>query len=166
MSVMVIFRQQPLHTGRDLVTFPEHVLSEEKTKPKPWLFVRILFGTLCVAYVYFYLVSTMPDPAVVDECEGIATLVSSASRIPQSVSIPSRPAFFCEKGLQGVRLSSFDHVKIYGVTDRNQQDVLVAHMRLARQRLKTRMIIVDFYEKKLVTLGWTLHGEGQEGNAD
>lgn len=90
----------------------------------------------------------MPDPAVVDECEGIATLVSSASPIPQSVSNPSRPAFFCEKGLQGVRLRSFDHVQIYGVTDLNQQDVLVAHLRLARQRLKTRMIIVDFYEKE------------------
>lgn len=124
------------------------MLNEKRAKPRIGAFVSILVGLSCVAYGLFYLVSTMDDPDVVEECHSIATLVESAVSIPESVSVPGHPALFCDKDVSGVPFRTFDHARIYGVIDRRQQDLVVASLRRARQQLKTSPIAAEFYEKE------------------
>lgn len=90
----------------------------------------------------------MPDPDVVDECRAIAASVEPKISIPASLSSPGHPALFCDKGIRGVLLKPYDRVSIYGISDGSQQEAAVAALGQAKQQLKTKPIIVEFYEKE------------------
>jgi hypothetical protein len=124
------------------------MLNEEQRKPRVWLFVGIVFGMCCLAYGSLYLISTMPDPDAVGECRAIAKSVESTVSLPPSVSTPNAAALFCDREVRGVFLRSFDHIRVYGVVDRKGQDVVTASVISSRQRLKTKPIVLDFYEKE------------------
>ena len=124
------------------------MLKEKHKKPRVWMSIGILFGVFCVGYGYFYLASTMFDTDFSSECNAIASLVESASSIPVSVSVPPHPGLFCGKDLRGPFLRPVDHVQIYGVIDERQQDLVIAGLKRARQQLKTRTIVADFYQKE------------------
>ena len=124
------------------------MVNEERGRRHVRLFIGILFGVCCLAYGYWYLVSTMPDPDVRDECQAIAASVESTISLPPSVSSPGHPAFFCGKGVRGLFLRPYDRVRVYGVVNSSGQDTLIAAIVRAKQQLRTRPIVVDFYEKE------------------
>jgi len=103
---------------------------------------------LCLAYGYFYLTATTTSGDDVFECKAIASLVTSGHAIPESISTPGRPAIFCDVEVRGFFLKRFDHVRIYGVTDRGQQDSIIRSLERPTGQSKARQLVVDFYEKE------------------
>jgi hypothetical protein len=138
------------------------MLNKDRRKRQVWLFVGTLFGMFCLAYGCLYVISTMPDPDVVSECRAIGASVESRTSLPSSVSAPNSPAFFCDKETRGAFFRPFDHVRIYRVVDRTEQDTVTDSLVHARQRLRTKPIIVDFYEKENWTT-WSDPATGRSG---
>jgi hypothetical protein len=82
------------------------------------------------------------------ECEAIAESVESRYSLPPSMSVPGRPAFFCDADVRSVLMRRFDHIRIYGVIDNSEQESIIQTIKKAREQLKTKPIVVDFYEKE------------------
>jgi hypothetical protein len=81
-----------------------------------------LFILFCLAYGYFYLMSTTMSGDDILECNAIAKLVESSHSFSPSISVPGRPAFFCDADVRGVLMRRFDHIRIYGVVGNSEQD--------------------------------------------
>ena len=103
---------------------------------------------LCIIYGYFYVSAAGTSGEDVSECKVITDFVQARSSIPKSVSAPDRPGIFCDVELRGLLLQRFDHVRIYGVTDKDQQDAIVAILKPLRVQSQGRELTVDFYEKE------------------
>jgi len=138
------------------------MIDEERKRRHRWLPAGITFAVLCLAYGCWYLVATTEDPDVVDECAAIAASVESKISLPPSVSSPGAPAFFCDKGVSGLLLTSYDEVSVYSVVGSGQQDAVITALVQAKQQLKTRRIIVNFYEKENWTT-WSDPATGRSG---
>jgi hypothetical protein len=139
----------------------EKSLTQNIDRPRRWRLPSILFLVCSIAYGCWYLVSTMPDPDVVDECRAIAASVESKISIPASLSSPGHPALFCDKGIGGVLLRPYDRVSIYGVSVDSQQEAAVDALGQAKQQLKTKPIIVEFYENE----NWTNWSDPKTGRS-
>jgi hypothetical protein len=121
----------------------------ELRKPRTGLaFFGMFLGLFILAYGYWYLVSTMPDPDALNECQTIVADLEASISFPQSVSSPGNPALFCDKGVKGMFLTKFDRVNIYGVLDTNEQQVVIDRLKNAKRRLKTKPIQLEFFEKE------------------
>lgn len=107
-----------------------------------------VFLLLCLAYGYLYLTATTTSADDVFECKAIASLVSSGHAIPESISTPGRPGIFCDVEVRGFFLKRFDHVRIYGVTDKDGQDSITRTLERSRERSKAREVVIEFYEKE------------------
>jgi hypothetical protein len=127
--------------------------------PKIILTLLVLF---VLAYGYYYLTAALTSGDDVLECKAIAGLVASAAVVPESVSTPGRPAIFCDAEARGFFLTRFDHVRIYGVTDKNQQDSILEALGHKQTQSKLRKITVDFYEKENWKT-WSDPGTGRRG---
>jgi hypothetical protein len=55
---------------------------------------------------------------------------------------------FCDVEVKIFFLKRFDHVRIYGVTDKGQQDSIVRSLERSREQSKTRRLVADFDEKE------------------
>jgi len=64
------------------------------------------------------------------------------------VSSPESPALFCDKQVRGLLLRPYDRVRVYRVVDDKEQDTVVAALLRAKQQLKTKSIVLEFYEKE------------------
>ncbi len=103
---------------------------------------------LCLAYGYFYLISTATSGEDVLACKAITDPVIAEHGIPESVSASGRPAIFCDLEVRGFFLKPFEHISIYGVTDKEQQDSILRTLEHFRPQSKARRMVVDFYEKE------------------
>ena len=104
------------------------------------------------ARYYSPLIARIGSPAVsapqVLECKAIADFVEARHSIPRSISNPARPAVFCEVDVRGPLLMRYNRISVYGVLDRGQQDAVVQTLKQAHEQLKTRRMVVEFYEKE------------------
>jgi len=96
----------------------------------------------------FDLVTTMTSTNDVFECKAIASFVTSEHAILESTSTLGSPAIFCDVEVKSFFLKRFDHVRIYGVTDKGQQDSIVRSLQRSREQSKTRQLVADFYDKE------------------
>jgi hypothetical protein len=121
-------------------------------------------GTLLVFFFlvcgFYYLMATVTTGNDVLECKAITGLVISQHAIPESVSTPGRPAIFCNPEVRGLFLNRFDHLRIYGVTDKSQQDSILET--LEPRPAQSREITVDFYDKENWKT-WSDSGTGRRG---
>ncbi len=127
--------------------------------PKIIVALLVLF---VLAYGYYYLTAALTSGDDVFECQAIASMVTSGHEIPESVSTPGRPAIFCNAEVRGFLLKRFDHVRIYGVTDKNQQDSILEALGHGKTQSKPREMTVDFYEKENWKT-WSDPGTGRRG---
>lgn len=74
--------------------------------------------------------------------------MTSEHAILESTSTLGSPAIFCDVEVKSFFLKRFDHVRIYGVTDKGQQDSIVRSLERSREQSKTRQLVADFYEKE------------------
>jgi hypothetical protein len=74
--------------------------------------------------------------------------VTSAHAILESTSTPGSPVTFCDVEVKIFFLKRFDHVRIYGVTDKGQQDSIVRSLERSREQSKARQLVADFDEKE------------------
>jgi hypothetical protein len=119
------------------------------------------FVLLCLAYGYFYLTTTTTSSDDAFECKAIANLVTSEHSVPESTSSPGRPAIFCDVEVRGFFLQRFDHIRIYGVTDKDQQDSITRTLERYRGGQKARReIVLDFYQKE----NWRTWADSATGN--
>jgi hypothetical protein len=127
--------------------------------------IRKVAAGLCVlavlGYGYFYLMSTTTSGGDILECNAIAKFVESSQSFPQSISVPGRPAFFCDADVRGVLMRRFDHIRIYGVVDNTEQNSVIETLKRTHEHLKTRPILVDFYEKE----NWKTWSSPATGNS-
>ena len=112
-----------------------------------------LMALLCVllfcGYGYFYLMATTTSGDDVLECQAIARFAESSHQFPPSLSAPGLPAFFCDAEARGILLRRIDHIRIYGVVDRREQDSVMETLGRTHEHLRTRRpMVVDFYEKE------------------
>jgi hypothetical protein len=114
--------------------------------------IRRVVGTvvavLGLAYGYFYLVSTLNSREDMSECKAITNLVISNHAIPESLSTPGSPGIFCDVEVKGFFLRRFDHLRIYGVTDKSQQDLIIRSLEHSSGQLKARQLVVEFYDRE------------------
>ncbi len=115
---------------------------------------------LCLGYGYFYLMSTTTSGDDLIECNAIGKSVESAHSLPTSISVPGRPAFFCDADVRGLLMRRFDHIRIYSVVDKNEQESIIQTLKRTREQLKTRHMLVEFYEKE----NWKTWSDPATGN--
>jgi hypothetical protein len=123
-----------------------------------------IVGTLLVFFFlvcgFYYLMARVTSGNDVLECKAITGLVLSRHAIPESVSTPGRPAIFCDAKARGLLSKRFAHLRIYGVTDKSQQDSILETLE-ARQP-HSREVTVAFYEKENWKT-WSDSGTGKRG---
>jgi hypothetical protein len=127
--------------------------------PKTVTTLLVLFP---LAYGCFYLTAMTTSGNDLLECKAIAGLVTSGHVIPESISTPGRPAIFCDVGMRGFLLKRFDHVRIYGVINKSQQDSMLEALEHGQMQSKHREMTVDFYEKENWKT-WSDPGTGRRG---
>jgi hypothetical protein len=121
-----------------------------------------LLVLLVLAYGYYYLTAMTTSGNDLLECKAIAGLVTLGHVIPESISTPGRPAIFCDVEMRGFLLKRFDHVRIYGVINKSQQDSMLEALEHGQMQSKHRELTVDFYEKENWTT-WSDPGSGRRG---
>lgn len=105
-------------------------------------------GRLGLIYGLAFLVATMPGDREFYEAGSIVTAVVADHAIPQSVSIPGKPAIFCDLGVKLPFLYRYDKILIYGVMTESEQDSIVATVKRVHRHSNTRTVLVQFFEKE------------------
>lgn len=123
-------------------------MGEEKHTGRNWPLTAVVFVMLSLCYGCWYLVSTIDDAGAHNECVAVVNQIESEFPFPPSVSTPGRPALFCHKGIHGPFFAPDDQVIVYGVIDGTKQDAILAALARTKQQLRTRRIVVSFYEKE------------------
>ncbi len=108
------------------------------------LIAAVALGIYGCAYFY----STLESAEDAGECAFVADSLASQRSIPPSISVPGQPGVFCDMGIRLPFLTRFDHVRVYGVVDRPNQEAIIAELRRVRRQSKTRAILVQFFEKE------------------
>ena len=111
-------------------------------------YLGIGFVTLALAYLMAYLTVTTTSSNDQFECTSIVKAVEAKHQIPPSVSTPGRPGIFCDKGVRFPLLNSYDTVLVYGVTNRSEQDAIIATLQNYRHGSHTRQVFLRFLEKE------------------
>lgn len=102
------------------------------------------------------------------DCEALCQTVAATVKVPPSASDPSRPAVSCQTAMFGMFLRRCDVILLYGVTERSEEDRALQSLSEYRQRMHTKPIRVQFYEKENVIPfhdkeGKAISGSGQRG---
>jgi hypothetical protein len=125
-----------------------------------WKTIGGLLILLFFVYGIFYFTGTTTSSDDVFECKGLASLVTSVHEIPESISSPGRPAIFCDVETGGFFLKRFDHVRIYGIIEKGQQDSIIQSLQGASAHRRSKQVVVEFYEKE----NWRTWSDTATGN--
>jgi hypothetical protein len=117
-------------------------------------------GVLVGVYVLKYLTVTTFGGNHVTECPSIVQAVEAKHQIPPSLSTPGRPGIFCDMGVHLPFLDTYVIVIVYGVTNRTEQDAIVATLENVRHDL-SRNILLRFIDKE----NWTTWSDSRTGNS-
>jgi hypothetical protein len=154
-------------TGAVLLCRPRRPTTEKRAG-RTDLFVVLLSST-CITCVYaaVFLTVEMTDkgaPETHVDCEGLCQTVTTSVNVPPSISVPSRSAVFCQTAMFGIFLQRYDVILVYGVTERPKQDRAVQSLLEYREKVQTKPIRVEFFEKEnWIPLAYDKEGKGIGG---
>ena len=135
----------------------------ETTKKAPSMAaVRWIVVGFLVFYLLAYLTVTTTSSEDSFECTFIVKAVEAKHQIPPSLSTPGRPGIFWQKGVHLPFLNAYDTVIVYGVTDRVEQDAIIATLENVRHDSHVRNILLEFIDKENWTT-WSDPSSGRRG---
>jgi len=107
-----------------------------------------IIGGLIIAYCYAFINAITIASENSGHCKTLASAVTNGRQIPLSVSVPGKPAVFCELGVHFPFLRTYFTMFVYGVIDRSEQDAIISSLRGAPRGSNPRPILVKFFEKE------------------
>ena len=121
---------------------------------------------LAVIFGIFFLIAEFSDKGAggYREWAGLEQTVTSSVAVPQSISVPSRPAVFFQTSMVGIFLERYDIIHIYGVMERMAQDRVLQSLAQYKREHHTKPIRVEFFEKENWTpIAYDKQGKGIGG---
>lgn len=115
---------------------------------------RASIGIVAAAYCLIHAPSMVFDfdPTPSGELEALTQAATNVAAIPQSVSVPGRVGVFGDSARnEGIFLTRFDVVSVYGVTQKESQDRILQQFGAYYRIHRTRPLHVQFYERE----NWT-----------
>jgi hypothetical protein len=124
--------------------------------------LRIVSIVLLVSYIgwclFLFLALGLEWPDL-GHCQDFINAANQTKVIPQSISSPGQPAVFCQEAEYGIFRSRYQVLQIYSVP-RDAQNVVLAAVRSALQRLKSQPVQVVFYQRENWRIGGPYNADG------